>query len=140
VPAKSVLRELAAFREVAAIGLVADQVPRTSPEKHWVEFLRQDTAFYMGPELLGRALRTRVVLVRMDRLGRGRYRLEYLPLNEAGQKLPSGEITTRYARALEAWIRDDPPGWWWSHKRWKISRGAGGQDDARSAGDAPTAT
>ncbi len=32
VPAKSVLRELAAFREVAAIGLVADQVPRTSPD------------------------------------------------------------------------------------------------------------
>ena len=129
VPAKSVLRELAAFREVAAIGLVADQVPRTSPEKHWVEFLGQDTAFYMGPELLGRALRTRVVLVRMDRLGRGRYRIEYLPLNETGQKLPSGEITTRYARALEAWIRDDPPGWWWSHRRWKISRNASGKAD-----------
>jgi Kdo2-lipid IVA lauroyltransferase/acyltransferase len=49
VAAKSVLQELARMRDVGAIGLLADQVPRTSPEKHWLEFLGQDTAFYMGP-------------------------------------------------------------------------------------------
>jgi Kdo2-lipid IVA lauroyltransferase/acyltransferase len=128
VPAKSVLRELAGFREAAAVGLIADQVPRTSPEKHWCEFLGQDTAFYMGPELLGRALRSRVVLVRMDRLARGRYALRYLPLNEPGEKLPGGEVTGRYARALEDWIRDDPAGWWWSHRRWKLRRGVYGDE------------
>jgi KDO2-lipid IV(A) lauroyltransferase len=122
VPAKSVLRELATFRAAAAIGLIADQVPRTSPEKHWCTFLGRDTAFYMGPEMLGRALRTRVVMVRMHRVARGRYELECLPLNEAGEKLPTGGITDRYARALEAWIRDDPAGWWWSHRRWKLKR------------------
>jgi KDO2-lipid IV(A) lauroyltransferase len=122
VSAKSILRELANYREVAAIGLVADQVPRTSPEKHWVTFLGQDTAFYMGPELLGRALRSQVVLVRMCRPSRGHYVLEFEPLNDAGEKLPSGEVTSRYANALEAWIRDDPPGWWWSHRRWKLKR------------------
>ena len=109
VPAKSVLRELAAIRDVGAIGLIPDQVPRTSPEKHWVKFLEQDTAFYMGPELLGRALRSRVVLVRMRRMERGRYALDYLPLNEPGEKLPGGEVTTRYAQRLEDWIREDPP-------------------------------
>jgi KDO2-lipid IV(A) lauroyltransferase len=124
VPAKSVLRELANFREAAAIGLVADQVPRTSPEKHWVTFLNQDTAFYMGPEMLGRALRSQVVLVRMNRLSRGRYEIVFELLNEAGEKLPTGEITARYARSLERWIRDDPPGWWWSHRRWKLKREA----------------
>jgi KDO2-lipid IV(A) lauroyltransferase len=122
VPAKSILRELANFREAAAIGMVADQVPRTSPEKHWVTFLGQDTAFFMGPELLGRALRSQVVLVKMRRLARGRYELALEPLNEPGEKLPSGEITSRYARRLEAWIREDPPGWWWSHRRWKLVR------------------
>jgi KDO2-lipid IV(A) lauroyltransferase len=122
VPAKSVLPVLARARDVAAVGLVADQVPRTSPEKHWVEFLGQDTAFYMGPELLGRALRSQVCLVRMRRLARGRYELAFEPLNAAGEKLPGGELTERYARALEDWIRDDPAGWWWSHQRWKLSR------------------
>jgi Kdo2-lipid IVA lauroyltransferase/acyltransferase len=132
VPAKSVLRELAGFREAAAIGLVADQVPRTSPEKHWCTFLGQDTAFYMGPELLGRALRTRVVFVRMDRRARGRYRIVYVPLNEQGEKTASGEITGRYARALEDWIRDDPAGWWWSHRRWKLARGVYGEERKRT--------
>jgi KDO2-lipid IV(A) lauroyltransferase len=113
------------MKDIGAIGMLADQVPRTSPEKHWVEFLGQDTAFYMGGELLGRALRAQVVAVRMQRLARGRYELTLEPLNEPGQKLPHGEITTRYARALEAWIRADPAGWWWTHRRWKELRTKG---------------
>jgi len=128
VAAKSVLRELAGFREAAAVGLVADQVPRTSPEKHWCTFLGQDTAFYMGPEMLGRALRSRVIMVRANRLHRGCYELVCIPLNEPGEKLASGEITDRYAQALEKWIRDDPAGWWWSHRRWKLQRGVYGQE------------
>jgi len=122
VPAKSVLQELARFREAGAIGLIADQVPRTSPEKHWLEFLNQDTAFYMGPELMARALRTQAISVRMRRLGRGRYTLEFQSLNEPGEKLPNGTITERYARHLESGIREDPAGWWWWHKRWKLKR------------------
>jgi KDO2-lipid IV(A) lauroyltransferase len=125
VEAKSVLQQLARMKEIGAIGMLADQVPRTSPEKHWVEFLGQDTAFYMGGELLGRALRAQVVAVHMRRLERGRYELTLEPLNEPGQKLPHGEITTRYARALEAWIRADPAGWWWTHRRWKPLRSRG---------------
>ncbi len=131
VPAKSILRELANFREAAVVGLVADQVPRTSPEKQWVSFLGQDTAFFMGPELLGRALRSQVVLAKTRRLARGRYELEFVPLNEPGEKLSSGEITSRYAGALEAWIREDPPGWWWSHRRWKLKRSVSGKADSR---------
>jgi KDO2-lipid IV(A) lauroyltransferase len=128
VAAKSVLQELARMRDVAAIGLLADQVPRTSPEKHWVEFLGQDTAFYMGGELLGRGLRAQVCAVKMRRLARGRYELTIEPLNEPGEKLPHGEVTTRYARALEGWIREDPAGWWWMHRRWKLKRGRGTGD------------
>lgn len=122
IPAKSVLMELARRRDAACIGLIADQAPTTSPDKHWTTFLGQDTAFYMGPELLGRALRGQAFLARMQRLARGRYSLEFVPLNASGERLPPGELTDRYARALEDWIRDDPPGWWWSHKRWKLKR------------------
>ena len=125
VPAKTVLQELARSRDVAAVGLIADQAPTTSPEKHWTEFLGQDTAFYMGPELLGRALRSQVLLGRMRRVERGRYEFRFEALNVAGERLPHGEITTRYARGLEAWIREDPAGWWWSHKRWKLRRDPG---------------
>lgn len=123
VSAKAVLQELARMRDVGAIGLLGDQVPRTSPEKHWLEFLGQPTAFYMGAELLGRALRAQVCLLRMRRLARGCYEVTIEPLNGPGEKLPHGEVTTRYARGLEAWIREDPAGWWWTHRRWKPVKG-----------------
>lgn len=122
VQAKSILRELATFRDARAIGMVADQVPRTSPEKHWLGFLGQDTAFFMGPELLARALRSQVLYVHMRRLERGVYEVGLQPLNAPGEKLGVGELTGRYAAALERDIRSDPAGWWWSHRRWKLKR------------------
>lgn len=124
ISAKSVLRELAAMKNVGAIGMLADQVPRTSPQKLWQPFLGQETAFYLGGELLGRALRAQACAVRMRRLERGRYELTLVPLNAPGEKLPQGEVTTRYARELESWIREDPAGWWWTHRRWKLTPGS----------------
>jgi KDO2-lipid IV(A) lauroyltransferase len=123
VPAKEVMQEVARG-DVAVICIVADQAPTTSPRRHWTRFLGQDTAFYMGPERLARVLRARVVVAGIRRLRRGRYETEFEAVNEPRERLPSGELTERYARALEGWIRDDPPGWWWSHKRWKLSRKA----------------
>ncbi len=120
VPAKSVTRELATVRGARALGMIADQVPRTSPERHWTTFLRQPTAFFKGPERLARALRGRIVYVSMRRLKRGRYEIELQPLTAVGARLPSGEATELYARALERDIEADPAGWWWSHRRWKL--------------------
>jgi KDO2-lipid IV(A) lauroyltransferase len=120
LPAKSVTQELGAVRNARALGMIADQVPRTSPERHWTPFLRQPTAFFKGPERLARLLRGRIVYVSMRRLGRGRYEIELEPLMQSGQRLPPGEPTERYARVLERDIDADPAGWWWSHKRWKL--------------------
>jgi KDO2-lipid IV(A) lauroyltransferase len=120
LPAKAVTRELGIVRNARALGMIADQVPRTSPERYWTTFLRQPTAFFKGPERLARALRGRIVFVSMRRLGRGCYEIELEPLTQAGERLPNGEATERYARVLERDIDADPPGWWWSHKRWKL--------------------
>jgi KDO2-lipid IV(A) lauroyltransferase len=120
LPAKSITQELGAVRDARALGMIADQVPRTSPERHWTTFLRQPTAFFKGPERLARLLRGRIVYVSMRRLGRGRYEIELEPLTQSGQRLPPGEPTERYARVLERDIDADPAGWWWSHKRWKL--------------------
>jgi KDO2-lipid IV(A) lauroyltransferase len=120
VPAKSVLAQLAQFRGAAGIGIVADQVPRSSPDRHWTAFLSQQTAFYMGPEILGRALRSQVMFADLRRLARGRYELEFVSLNQPEERLPVGVVTERYARELERAIHADPPGWWWLHRRWKL--------------------
>ena len=120
VPAKSVLAQLAQFRGAAGIGIVADQVPRSSPDRHWTAFLSQQTAFYMGPEILGRALRSQVMFADLRRLARGRYELMFVPLSQPQERLPVGVVTERYVRELERAICADPPGWWWLHRRWKL--------------------
>jgi KDO2-lipid IV(A) lauroyltransferase len=121
VPAKDVTQEVARG-DVSVICIVADQAPTTSPRRHWTRFLGQDTAFYMGPERLARVMRARVMVAGIRRLRRGGYEAVFESVKEQGERLPAGEITERYARALERWVRDDPPGWWWSHKRWKLTR------------------
>ena len=122
---KSIRQELGAIRDARALGLVADQVPRTSPERHWTTFLRQDTAFFKGPERMARLLRAQIVYVSMRRCARGRYEIEFEPLTATGEKPAPGVPTERYARVLERDIVADPAGWWWSHRRWKQQRPEG---------------
>jgi KDO2-lipid IV(A) lauroyltransferase len=122
LPSTQIRQELRAIRKARAFGLVADQVPRTSPERHWTQFLHQHTAFFMGPERMARLLRARTIYIAMRRLGRGRYVITLEPLTAPGEKPSDGETTERYARMLERQIVADPAGWWWSHKRWKKLR------------------
>ena len=60
--------------------------------------------------------------VRMRRTQRGHYEMQFVPLAEAGEQLPAGAFTERYARLVEAQIREYPADWPWSHKRWKLKR------------------
>jgi KDO2-lipid IV(A) lauroyltransferase len=122
LPSTQIRQELRTIRQARAFGLVADQVPRTSPERHWTRFLNQETAFFMGPERMARLLRARAIFLSMRRTGRGSYDVVIEPLTEAREKLDEGAITERYARHLERDIVAEPAGWWWSHKRWKKLR------------------
>jgi KDO2-lipid IV(A) lauroyltransferase len=61
-------------------------------------------------------------MIRVERLERGRYRVTLEPLSEPGERLATGALSDRYAQALEREIRADPASWWWSHKRWKLTR------------------
>lgn len=126
LPSKAIRHEIGVIRDARALGLVSDQVPRTSPERHWTTFLHQDTAFFKGPERMARLLRARIVYLSLHRCARGRYRIELEPLTVAGEKPAAGLPTERYARALERDINADPAGWWWSHKRWKRLEGVRG--------------
>ncbi len=128
LPSTQIRQQLRSIRTARAFGLVADQVPRTSPERHWTRFLHQDTAFFMGPERMARLLRARTVYLSMRRSGRGLYEVVIEPLTAAGERLADGQTTERYARVLERDINADPAGWWWSHKRWKKLEGDRGRD------------
>jgi KDO2-lipid IV(A) lauroyltransferase len=123
IPAKELLPDIIRRRDVVrAVAMVADQEPRTSEHKYWTRFLNRDTAFYMGPEEIARVTRFPVFFLGMRRTARGHYEMEFVPLAAAGERLPSGDLTERYARLVEAQIHASPPDWPWSHKRWKLRK------------------
>ena len=96
--------------------------PTTSEHKYWTRFLGRDTAFYLGPEEIARVTRFPVFFVAMRRLSRGCYEMEFELMAGAGQVEPSGTLTERYARRVEAQIHAAPSDWPWSHKRWKLKK------------------
>ncbi len=120
VPAKELLGSLLRRRDARAIAMVADQSPASSDFRHWTGFLGQATAFYMGPEKIAQATRFAVIFTAMRRIARGRYEVECELLAAAGERHASGEITERYARAVERLVLAAPADWLWSHRRRKL--------------------
>ncbi|HTV51613.1 MAG TPA: lysophospholipid acyltransferase family protein [Steroidobacteraceae bacterium] len=129
VPAQELLVDIIRRgRAPRAICMVADQEPRTSERKHWTRFLNRDTAFFMGTEEIARVTRFPVFFVGMRRIARSRYALEIEPLADAGEVGPAGELTERYVQRVERQIRESPPDWPWSHKRWKLKKSLYGRE------------
>jgi KDO2-lipid IV(A) lauroyltransferase len=123
VPAQELLPHiLRGGRTPRAIAMVADQEPRTSERRHWTRFMNRDTAFFMGAEEITRVTKFPAFFLGLRRTSRGHYTVSVTPLAQAGEKLPTGALTERYARLVEAQIHAAPTDWPWSHKRWKIKK------------------
>jgi Kdo2-lipid IVA lauroyltransferase/acyltransferase len=123
IPAQELLGDIIKQRGVPrAIAMVADQEPVSSERKHWLRFLNRDTAFFLGAEEIARTTRYAAFFIRLERKARGHYRAEFVKLADAGEQLPPGEFTGRYARLVEEQIRAAPADWPWSHKRWKLKK------------------
>ncbi len=123
IPAQELLGDIIKKRnETRVIAMVADQEPVTSERKHWLRFLNRDTAFFLGAEEITRSTRYAALFIQVRRVTRGHYEMQFVPLATAGEVLPAGEFTTRYARLVEEQIRAAPADWPWSHKRWKLKK------------------
>ena len=123
IPAQNLLGDIIQQRgSPRAIAMVADQEPVSSERKQWLRFLNRDTAFFLAPEEIARTTRYAAFFLRLKRVSRGHYEVEFVPLAAAGEQLPAGEFTARYARMVEEQIRAAPADWPWSHKRWKLKK------------------
>jgi KDO2-lipid IV(A) lauroyltransferase len=121
IPAKELLPDLLKRRSVVrGIAMLADQTPTSSDFRLWTTFLGRETAFYMGAEKMAQATRYATFFVGMRRTSKGYYAIDFVPLAAAGEKLPEGELTERYARLVEAEIRSAPADWTWTHRRWRL--------------------
>ncbi len=121
---RSVMFEIMKRRgEARAYALVADHTPKHDEEKHWTQFLDQDTAFFVGADRIAKILKAPVVYVAMRRESPGRYSVELELLAEPPYDSESGpDIVERYARKLEREIRNSPADWLWLHRKWKYRK------------------
>ncbi|MCC7460948.1 MAG: lysophospholipid acyltransferase family protein [Gammaproteobacteria bacterium] len=121
VAAKRLLRELSRLRGQPHIAaFIADQVPTSSPNRHWLRFLGRETAFFPGPAEIARIGRYEAYYIDVRRTARGRYTVRFVPIAAAGEACEPLEFTRRYAAIAEQQIRAAPEHWMWVHRRWKL--------------------
>lgn len=118
-------RELIRLRRAGkriAVGLITDQSPNRSEAHYWTTFLHQDTVFMDGAERIAKLMDFPVFYCELRRVGRGRCQVLFDLITETPKQTADGEITECFARRLEQTIQREPAYWFWSHKRWKLTR------------------
>ena len=121
---KKTFREIVSLRKQEKrflLGLIADQSPARNEIQYWTNFLNQNTAVLLGPEKIAKSTKSPVVFLKMDKIKRGFYEVEIIPITENPSETAEYEITEKHVRLLEEIIYNKPEYWLWSHKRWKYS-------------------
>lgn len=124
-PMQNIIRELLRFRSeniLTLSGFLADQTPPPDENAFWTTFLNQQTAFYRGAEKVAVKYDMAVVFVKIIKVRRGYYELDYSLITEHPREEEPDRITSVYASLLEELIRSEPEYWLWSHRRWKHKR------------------
>ncbi|HRI01324.1 MAG TPA: hypothetical protein PK006_09765 [Saprospiraceae bacterium] len=101
--------------------MMSDQNPSNSKDAIWVDFFGQDTACLHGLNKYSTRFQLPVYYCEINRLKRGYYETKFVeiastPISE------NNTITQDYMGMLETTIRQYPPNWLWTHKRWKHQR------------------
>ncbi|MDX1628647.1 MAG: lysophospholipid acyltransferase family protein [Fulvivirga sp.] len=117
------LRQIVKTKDrLRALAIVADQSPRANAPKYWTKFMHQDTAFFLGPEQIAKAAGYPTFFYKVERKKRGYYTVELVKLAEPPYEKDTHEILEKYVRETEKLIKNDPPGYMWSHRRWKLKK------------------
>ncbi|MDR3246178.1 MAG: lysophospholipid acyltransferase family protein [Prevotellaceae bacterium] len=119
---KPIIAELK--KQPTLIYLVADQTPAGN-EKTWyyTSFLGvSGTPVFTGPENLAQKFDAVFMFVDVQKVKRGYYRVEFIPLSENSKDTDKYELTDKYLRIMEQVIYEKPEYWMWSHRRWKRRR------------------
>lgn len=114
------LIETSKAKKVISVAMIADQSPRNDSNRILVKFLGRDTWFFNGTEMLARKFKMPVYYVSVNRLKRGSYVCDILPVCTDPANTTDGEITRKFAAILEKQILEKPEYWLWTHKRWKM--------------------
>jgi len=103
----------------ASYGMVADQSPKRKEAKHYVNFLHHEVPVFVGAEYIAERLDLSMTYLHVEKVKRGYYEAEFIPLSDEPQQVESYQITDLYFKLLENQITKEPAYYLWTHKRWK---------------------
>ena len=107
------------FKKQYIIGLAADQNPSDPSRAYWLSFFGRTAPFLTGPGKSSIKENTTVVFGSFYKVKRGYYKVDIMPLEENPSERTPEEITIHYRNMLEQAVREDPPNYLWSHRRWR---------------------
>ena len=119
------LRKLVMLRRADhpfVIGMLSDQKPSKRSSYAWTQFLKQETAFLDGSEVLAHKFGFSAVYAHIRSTKRGYYRIRFEQITDDPSTMQPKEMTKRYAELLEQNICAHPEQWLWTHNRWKWGR------------------
>ena len=119
------LRKLVLLRRAEhpfVVGMLADQKPSKRSSYIWTQFLKQETAFLDGSEVLAKKFGFSAVYAHIWSPKRGYYRVRFELITDNPVDMPFEAMTKCYAQLLEQNISAQPEQWLWTHNRWKWSR------------------
>lgn len=108
------------FKKQYIMALGADQNPGDPSTAYWIKFFGRPTPFVTGPEKGAVKNNAAVVYFGFKKIKRGYYHFEATLLAETGADTKPGELTCLYSDILEKTIKEDPPNYLWSHRRFKF--------------------
>lgn len=122
---KEILRKRREFR---AFVMAADQSPGGKEVKYWQTYLNRPAAFYLGPQKIADMMNYPVFYMKMHRVKRGYYRVEFERLDDehssaadttSGNNNEEYPILNAYVKAAEQAILEQPETFLWTNRRWR---------------------
>ncbi len=101
--------------------MLSDQSPNNKKSCYVTNFLHRKTGMIYGAEHFGRKYDIPVLYYKVVKERLGRYCVQVEVIAEHPAELPDYAVTQRYTELLESTIRENPPYWLWSHRRWKFT-------------------
>jgi len=99
--------------------MIADQSPKLSRARTWIDFMGIKAPVFEGSDRLARKMDMVVLYLHVEKVGRGYYQATLKPITEDAPNEPEHAITKKFVEYLEEQIYNKPEYYLWTHKRWK---------------------
>ena len=100
-------------------GFASDQSPQVKQKTYWSNFMGIEVPVYTGAEMLAKKFDMNVMFMKIKKVKRGFYEMEFELLTDDAKSIPNYQITETFLRKVEQQIPEAPEFYLWTHKRWK---------------------